>query len=185
MSTHGLLGCHPSHRLCTCHLVLVLSMLLALDPRQQHPLPGSKLSRNGSSHGTGCAVGGLAQEAQVVRTPAEVLEKPGQTVPTALEGHHQRQRGGHLRGQARHQRQRGQLYTALKNGFTSILGFLQVSTFDPKNSISSTIPSPPGAFHDTQRAAAPFGKSPEEVFCLRDHPVGLQACNISLIIRTP
>ena len=71
------------------------------------------------------------------------------------------------------QRQRGQLYTALKNGFTSILGFLQVSTFDPKNSISSTIPSPPGAFHDTQRAAAPFGKSPEEVFCLRDHPVGL------------
>ena len=30
------------------------------------------------------------------------------------------------------QRQRGQLYTALKNGFTSILGFLQVSTFDPK-----------------------------------------------------
>ena len=74
------------------------------------------------------------------------------------------------------QRQRGQLYTALKNGFTSILGFLQVSTFDPKNSISSTIPSPPGAFHDTQRAAAPFGKSPEEVFCLRDHPVGLQAC---------
>ena len=35
------------------------------------------------------------------------------------------------------QRQRGQLYTALKNGFTSILGFLQVSTFDQKTPYSA------------------------------------------------